>query len=193
MAFGLFRQGSHDLYPVTDCPLHHPRINEALQLLLDHFRQACVSAYNEVPLQRRSKGVAAQQSTGLLRYLQLTTCAADGNTQTHAHAPLQLVCVLNCGAADAQTAATAGLRKALKTLWASHGEHSSHMLFHSMWLNFQPSTGNRILGEDWVHLHGLEWARNVLCDTPLAIAPGSFVQVRPLSRLSTVHNKHTSV
>ncbi|GFH15670.1 uncharacterized protein HaLaN_11939 [Haematococcus lacustris] len=55
-------------------------------------------------------------------------------------------------------------------------------LIHSVWLNFQPVTGqqpgaNAVLGRGWLHLAGPStgwqtWWR----DTPVALAPGSFVQ-----------------
>ncbi|KAJ9505418.1 hypothetical protein QJQ45_027484 [Haematococcus lacustris] len=70
--------------------------------------------------------------------------------------------------------------RASNTGSASAGQ--SRELIHSVWLNFQPVTGqqsgaNAVLGRGWLHLAGPStgwqtWWR----DTPVALAPGSFVQ-----------------
>lgn len=52
-------------------------------------------------------------------------------------------------------------------------------LLHSVWLNFQPSAdSNAVLGCEWQLLHGQQWGWQDFGGVPVAIAPGSFVQVR---------------
>ena len=104
---GLFKPGSHSVQPLTSCPLHHPRINEAVQIVNICVREKGISAYDEVPLRKGSK--AQPQSSGLLRYLQLTTCSVQGRSPCEADAPVQLVCVVNCKSSN--TGATAKLEQ----------------------------------------------------------------------------------
>ncbi|RYG67908.1 hypothetical protein EON64_06410, partial [archaeon] len=40
LKFGLYKEASHDVLPIPECKVHHPRINEAAELL----RQACLDA-----------------------------------------------------------------------------------------------------------------------------------------------------
>jgi len=30
---GLFREGSHDVVPIPGCPIHHPRINQVVEVV----------------------------------------------------------------------------------------------------------------------------------------------------------------
>lgn len=56
-------------------------------------------------------------------------------------------------------------------------------LLHSIWLNFQPDEGsNRILGSSWQLLHGQQWGWQEFGGVPVAVAPGSFVQVGEQAR-----------
>jgi hypothetical protein len=52
-------------------------------------------------------------------------------------------------------------------------------LLHSVWLNFQPADDdNRVLGSSWLLLHGQQWGWQGFGGVPVAVAPGSFIQVR---------------
>lgn len=57
---GLFKPGTHEVEDLTDCPDHHPSINEALLLLRSSISQLAVVPYDEYTL------------NGDLRYVQLT-------------------------------------------------------------------------------------------------------------------------
>ena len=199
-AIGLFRRGSHDVYPLRDCPLHHPRINEALAVLWRAVDAHGISAYREVPLRKRSRrGVDAPESSGLLRYVQLTTCAAGGVAQTDARAAVQLVCVVNCSEHDAD--ATRQLERMLHAVYAKHGcgqassskqqgkqsassknasseQSGGAALFHSIWLNFSTRPENRIMGGAWRRVAGPQWMWHQLPHVRIALHPASFVQVR---------------
>jgi hypothetical protein len=51
-------------------------------------------------------------------------------------------------------------------------------LLHSVWLNFQPDDDdNRVLGDSWLLLHGQQWGWQDFGGVPVAVAPGSFIQV----------------
>lgn len=67
---------------------------------------------------------------------------------------------------------------------AVHNRHPSSTttsptpLIHSIWLNLQPADDrNVILGSRWQLLQGQEWGWQQFGGVPVAIAPGSFVQV----------------
>jgi hypothetical protein len=56
-------------------------------------------------------------------------------------------------------------------------------LLHSIWVNFQPhSDSNKVLGDSWQLLHGVETGWQEFGGVQLALQPGSFVQV---SRIDT--------
>jgi 23S rRNA (uracil1939-C5)-methyltransferase len=189
-AIGLFQPGSHRLYALLDCPLHHPRLNETLQVLHKALRRSAVLPYKEVPIQKRRKSHAQQpESTGLLRYLQLTACATDDVTQEDPAAPVQLVCVVNCTPGD--DGALQDLHRLLSGLFKTHGPASDSSLLHSIWLNFQTDPGNRILGPEWRLLHGPKWMWQRIAGTSIALSPGSFVQVRSLSCAAMCWDCHT--
>lgn len=56
---GLFKEGTHQVIPIPDCPLHHPRINE----IVEEIRQQMI-VYKIAPYCEKTK-------QGQLRYLQL--------------------------------------------------------------------------------------------------------------------------
>jgi hypothetical protein len=61
---GLFKAGSHDVLPIPDCKVHHPRINEAVEFLKAAAMEVGVKGYQEA-----SNGNAAE---GELRYIQMS-------------------------------------------------------------------------------------------------------------------------
>lgn len=172
---GLFKPGTHEVFPLLACPLHHARINEALQLLHSQLQAWQVPPYVEVPAIKRSKRKpGGPQSHGLLRYLQLTVC--DDAERDGGERLVQAVFVVNCSKGDKQ--ATQAIRAALADLYAARGPASRRPLLHSVWLNFQQAAGNDILGSDFTLLHGSEWAWQRYNRTLVALSPASFVQVR---------------
>jgi 23S rRNA (uracil1939-C5)-methyltransferase len=175
---GLFKPGSHEVHPLLDCPLHHPRINQAISEVCSYIKEWKVTPYAETPLPKRCKRTPSlSHSSGLLRYLQLTTCSLGTRSQEHPNAPVQLVCVVNCSKSDND--ATAAIQGMLASLFEAHGPSSATALFHSIWLNFQSSPGNCILGNEWRRMHGPKWIwhRYSKSNAQVALSPGSFVQV----------------
>jgi hypothetical protein len=60
-------------------------------------------------------------------------------------------------------------------------------LLHSVWLNFQPDDDdNRVLGQSWLLLHGQQRGWQGFGGVPVAVAPGSFIQVA-LRKEQAVH------
>ena len=172
---GLFKPGTHDVFHLPACPLHHARINEVVQLVHGKLQACGVPPYVEVPAVKHSKRKpSGPQSHGLLRYLQLTLCV---NTERgeDARGLVQVVCVVNCCSADKRS--TNILRNALAELYEARGPASDSPLLHSVWLNFQQAASNTILGGEFSLLHGGEWAWQRYNDTHVALSPASFVQV----------------
>ena len=94
-------------------------------------------------------------NSGHLRYLQL---AVDPKTEK-----VQLVLVLNTPHSTPQ------IETLSQTLFASR-------LFHSIWLNFQPASTNKIFGDAWQHLHGEPFLWQKINDTQIAFHPAAFSQ-----------------
>ena len=50
-------------------------------------------------------------------------------------------------------------------------------LFHSIWINIQPSVSNRIFGDQWIHLIGKKFLKQELLGHPFYFHPAAFSQV----------------
>ena len=174
---GLFQTGTHNVYHLRSCPLQHPRINELVAILDDLLQEWKISVYHEVlqPRGDAKRKAQATKSCGLLRYVQLTACAHSGRTQEDEQAPVQLACVLNCAPGD-QSPVRTQLEQMLRKLYATHGLRSGPALLHSVWLNFQDSPGNRILGPHWQHMLGPQLAWHRMPRLHIAALPSSFLQ-----------------
>lgn len=66
---GLFRERSHDVVSIPFCRVHHPRINEAVELIRQLLIEEQITPYNEQTFQ------------GHLRYLQLVVERKSGKVQ----------------------------------------------------------------------------------------------------------------
>jgi hypothetical protein len=183
ICLGLFQPGTHDVFHLMECPLHHPQINNVVKLVHKAVIDWRIEPYIQVPLPKKGKATSKGVSHGLLRYIQITTCATREYAQTHDDAPVQLVCVVNCSPNDVETEAP--LRKMLAYLYSQHGPSSFQPLLHSIWLNFQQSSGNVILGEASQRLHGPQWAWHQYNEAMVALSPASFVQVSHNEKLVT--------
>jgi hypothetical protein len=75
---GLFSRGSHQVVPVPRCRVHHPAINEALAALEAELQLPdAVSAYSET------------QSSGTLRYVQLSVERSTERVQAESALPME--------------------------------------------------------------------------------------------------------
>jgi len=117
---GLFKAGSHDVLPIPDCKVHHPRINEAVEFLKAAAMEVGVKGYQEA-----SNGNAAE---GELRYIQMSI---ERETQK-----IQVVLVWNVFTFKEAEQTLPRLVKRLK---------GQPQLFHSVYANFQTSPSNVIL------------------------------------------------
>ncbi|KAJ9510472.1 hypothetical protein QJQ45_015944 [Haematococcus lacustris] len=202
---GLFRQGSHQVEPLPHCVAHHPSIQRAVAVI----RQ--VGGEGEL-LRREWKGslyasLSPHVSLWTCRALQVVLVWRAAGSGDPSVALAQRLSRTLLAVAAAGIASTPGSKRGSdgystlepdtfhhtrrrKQSWqgtrasntGSATAGSSRELIHSVWLNFQPVTGqqsgaNAVLGRGWLHLAGPStgwqtWWR----DTPVALAPGSFVQ-----------------
>ena len=97
---GLFKEGTHDVQDIPFCKIHHPLINQAVNLLRKWITEEAISLYDET------------SGKGLLRYLQLTVSRKTQN--------VQLALVLNSARAESIDSGTLErLRAAMPDLWHS--------------------------------------------------------------------------
>lgn len=54
---------------------------------------------------------------------------------------------------------------------------SADPLWHSIWVNFQPASTNRIFGDEWILVHGESWLWQKIGAREIAFHPGAFSQV----------------
>jgi 23S rRNA (uracil1939-C5)-methyltransferase len=183
--FGLFGEGTHDVVDMPSCPLHHPRIDQALAALRGAACAFGIAAYYE-PLRKRKRRLAADERApkrgGLLRYIQFTACSDMLDPGEDPDVRVQLVCVVNrkypLGPFDPLETddQLRALREMLRALWQHQGPAAHRPLFESMWINFQPAAGNAILGTHFERVYGPQWTWQRYGDASVALSPGSFMQ-----------------
>ena len=215
---GLFRSGTHSVSPIPDCVAHHPRINEAAQAVQSAVERLRTRVYSE-----------GRHATGGLRYLQLTAVSSDvdeneneivdeieeATTPIHEDARAQIQLVLVWGSdGGRQPAARGEAERLARLLWEEQEERRGSEeegkaaspapappppLFHSIFLNWQPSPGNSVMGPSYERFAGpeLAWQRiaveagggkqggNGSCSASastsvaVALSPAAFSQANP--------------
>jgi tRNA/tmRNA/rRNA uracil-C5-methylase (TrmA/RlmC/RlmD family) len=137
--FGLYEKGTHQVRPIPNCVVHHPSINQAVQILEMATRRAGISAYQE------------DDREGDLRYVQLQVERATGR--------VSLTLVWN---ASTLKQCQPALSRLIKELNHQLEVPTSSSLWHSVWLHCNDSTGNNIFSRSpgrWHHLSGPEFLR----------------------------------
>lgn len=147
---GLFQEGTHTAIDIPLCKVHHPLINEAVNIVRGWIEMKAIVPYNETTGQ------------GFLRYIELIL---DRKKQR-----VQLVLVVNQG----QAKMTVEQKEAIKSLWKSHFEK-----WHSVWLNFNERRDNVIFGGVWEKMYGEEWLWDCFCGRQICFHPASFSQANP--------------
>ncbi|KAF5834701.1 hypothetical protein DUNSADRAFT_8526 [Dunaliella salina] len=171
---GLFREGSHEVTPIPNCSIHHPRINQAVALIKQLTQQQGTVPYEEAT------------GRGQLRYIQLTAVSSDLKhhltpAENDPSALVQVVLVWN--AVDAASPEASQGRSLAKLLWqeagfsldlnegkGKKGMHSP--LLHSVFLNYQAACCNTVFGSSWEHVAGPETVWQPWQGTPVSIGPG---------------------
>lgn len=148
---GLFKEGSHEVVDIPNCKVHHPLINEAIQIVRSWMVTEQIAPYNEAT------------GRGFLRYLEL---AVDRRKQK-----IQLVLIVN---QKKEEALSLQFQQSLQHLWEQNREK-----WHSLWLNFNERRDNVILGEAWQRIEGEEWLWDQFCGREICFHPASFSQANP--------------
>ena len=95
LKIGLYREGSHAIEEIPSCRVHHPRINQAVQVIREAAKEVGVKGYQRAdvrekrnrrqkgPEKRESKivGSGTGKSEGDLRYLQISVEEHSGRVQ----------------------------------------------------------------------------------------------------------------
>ena len=155
LKFGLYKLGSHEVEPIPDCKVHHPRINEAVDILRREATDVGVKGY-----QRGMNGLPPQ---GELRYIQMSM---ERSTQK-----IQLVLVWN---AEEFKGAEQTLPRLVKRL------KSQPDLWHSVYVNFQTSESNAIFNyapKSWKLLWGPPALKETIGKANFFFTPQVFRQV----------------
>ena len=153
---GLFKAGSHVVEPIPDCRVHHPRINEAVEVLRRSAVEAGVRGY--LPAGGRGK-----EPQGELRYIQLSM---DRSSKR-----IQLVLVWNSLSYKQTSQALPRLIKKLK---------KRSDLWHSIAINFHSSDSNAIFNfspKAWQMLWGPPLMREIIGNASFFFQPQIFRQV----------------
>jgi len=134
---GLFKAGSHQVVSIPKCRVHHPAINEAVEVIRDAMYELNIRAYEE------------DTGQGDVRYLQMAVERFSGK--------VQLTIVWNADNYRVLPQSAHLLVKALK----------QNSLFHSCWFNMRDGGGNVILNYDsnkWERVFGPEYVSERIAD-----------------------------
>lgn len=133
---GLFEKGSHNVLPIPHCQVHHPRINQAVEVFLDMFARSKLTAYDEIA------------HTGDLRYLQLVVERRTNKVQ------LALVLNRTPDGLDAWRSFCTQLftNPLWHSIWINCNTAKNNTIFGSSW--------NNAVGEEavWEEIAGKEFA-----------------------------------
>lgn len=155
LKFGLYKPGTHEVEAIPDCQVHHPRINEAIDVLKAEASALGVKGYQ--PRTDRS------EPSGELRYVQLSVERSSNR--------VQLVLVWNSPTFKEADQTLPRLVKRLK---------SRYDLFHSITANFQTSSGNTIFNfnaKSWKVLWGPQFVKEKIGEATFLFRPQIFRQV----------------
>jgi len=146
---GLFKRFSHDVFPIPECQVHHPHLNQAFTLVHQWMQKNHILPYEE------------KNGKGDLRYLQGIVERSSGR--------IQLTFVFN----------SSHLKMAKIDHWRAlmmqlANEHPT--LWHSLWINFNDQPMNTIFGPEWIRVYGEELLWEKFENTDVCYGPASFGQ-----------------
>lgn len=148
-SIGLFQMGTHDVYPIPLCLVHHPRINKAFEIV----RQWIITNHIE-PYQEKTK-------TGSLRYLQAVVQRETGK--------IQLTLVINQKKPTVQSMAS-WQQLVLQLV------QKAPDLWHSLWINWNTQSTNTIFDKEWTFIYGEEYLWEQFQGVDVCYHPASFGQ-----------------
>jgi len=159
LKFGLYKANSHDVEPIPECRVHHPRINEAAEILRLAATDAGVIGYEHG---QNARGQRPTRSSGELRYVQFSL-------ERHTN-KVQVVLVWNAGEYKHAEQSLPRLMKRLK---------ARPDLFHSVTMNFNPADSNNIFNyktDAWKLLWGPPMLKETIGSATFLFRPQVFRQ-----------------
>jgi tRNA/tmRNA/rRNA uracil-C5-methylase (TrmA/RlmC/RlmD family) len=146
---GLFKEHTHEVVPIPNCLVHHPNLNYAFAKVNVWLKQQGLNPYNE------------KTGSGELRYLQGVVERKTGK--------VQLTFVLNLS--SHQIHEIERWQKLVAELGQLYEE-----LWHSLWLNFNATATNTILGREWKLVFGQKLLWEHFEKVAVCYGPASFGQ-----------------
>ena len=149
--FGLYQRGSHTVLPISNCQVHHPAINKALESLRKATSKAGIAAFSR------------ENREGGLRYVQLQVERTTGK--------VCLTLIWNAATLKETQPQLSRLTKELTKIEPN--------LWHSMWCHCNDSLGNAIFNRNpkrWHRLSGQEFMRE-----PLAVGDQGWLYFSPFA------------
>jgi len=132
---GLYRAHSHDVVPIPFCQIHHPKINEAIDILKHWMQKQDISPYSE------------KTGNGLIRYVQ---CVVERATNK-----VQLSLVLNSSASkgigeDYLKKLWMEGKNLWHSIWLNFNTRKDNVIFGENWLHIYGESllWERIAGVD---------------------------------------------
>lgn len=151
--FGLYQRNTHDIVEIPSCQIHHPSINQAIDILRRATCEVGTPGYNELNHDSNNNG------GGGLRYVQLQV---ERKTNK-----VCMTLVWNGDTLKSCQPDLSRLIKACKKIDQKENTNGSS-LFHSIWCHTNNSIGNSIFvrGEkNWHPMDGPEFVREILPGT----------------------------
>lgn len=127
---GLFRESSHEVVAIPHCQVHHPALNQAVEVVLEEIKRYQLEPYSET------------SGNGLVRYLQL---AVERSTNR-----VQLVFVINCSpeAIPPELIRCLEAMEGWHSIWLNFQTSRDNIIFSSTWRRWkgEPFLQERIAG-----------------------------------------------
>jgi len=184
---GLYKKGTHQVVDIPECRAHHPRLNEAAALLRRLVKALRVTVHDE------------DRKVGKLRYVQLAVCTSDTSLPRDVRYEKGRVQVTLVWHAKSYEAMGPTERKELHRLCAyiwregqPGQEKTQQELIHSVWVNFNATDTNVVLGPKWKRMEGPSWMWERLGGAEVCFHPGSFSQANVSAfdlALKAIHNQ----
>jgi 23S rRNA (uracil1939-C5)-methyltransferase len=146
---GLFKVHSHEVYPIPECLVHHPHLNQAFECVRLWMLNHGIIPYDE------------NTGKGELRYLQGVVQRKSGR--------VQLSLIINSVEEEGENA----LKWRLLFLQLAN-EHPN--LWHSIWVNYNNQRHNVIFGDKWSHIWGEKDLWEQFGEVEVCYGPASFGQ-----------------
>ncbi|PXF49543.1 putative RNA methyltransferase pc1998 [Gracilariopsis chorda] len=151
ITLGLFRSNSHEVQPIPECTVHAPEINDAVNLVQSALRESTLYAYNEAT------------GKGQCRYALFTV-----------HRPSRKVQVTIVWNAASWKESNPESMQLAAEIW-----RRGRSFLHSLWFNWNNSTGNVIVCPEvdrFYHVYGEKSVMETICGVQIAFPPYAFRQ-----------------